>query len=185
MGGPLRFAKVDFPRLGAKARPGFSPQGTEEHANLGLAVTSLRPGRAVYVRVLFGFGRASLTTMAFPAMREPFRPRIASCASLSAVISTKPNPRPAPVTLSVTIVATSTGPYVANAALRSSAVVLASIFPTYRFFIISSSLVRTRGAKPLVSLGKQDDGSRLRIAMVRGMKVGSSQYVFRDDDCVT
>src|ERR1700722_20741201 len=70
---------------------------------------------------LSDFGFAWVTEIVLPSTCFPSRSFIASCAALSA-ISTKPNPRDLPVSLSVITLADVTSPYLANNVFSSSSV---------------------------------------------------------------
>src|SRR5262245_44045371 len=74
--------------------------------------------------------RAIFTWIALPAMAVPLRPLIAASASDWIGISTKPNPRISPVTLSVMRLILETSPKPTNRSISSSLVIVYGRFPT-------------------------------------------------------
>lgn len=86
------------------------------------------------------FGRASLTVSGRPSRSAPFMPAMASRASVSLDISTKPKPRDRPVSRSMITCAESTLPKREKASRMLSSVVVNGRFPTKIFTVV---LLRT------------------------------------------
>src|SRR5262249_40821308 len=86
--------------------------------------------------LLGSIGRASLTVNARPSCSVPFNLAMASFASASVDISTKPKPLLRPVSRSVMIFADSTVPNAANISEREVSLIEKGKLPTYSFLFI-------------------------------------------------